>query len=247
MLAACSGDKEAEAERDALREQAREMCADLEAAVDGGVELGVPFNEYVREQLDDSDDTVRVASYAREECGDLVTAHWELRRELADEIAEAERAEAQDGEGDNEASTNDNPSGTGEALTDDQLAELHRRCAGRDMWACDELYMESPWGSDYEAFGESCGGLREDHAEGVFCEDVFGDGEVEPPDPFTDEEKLLILQVSWDQLSSLERQVMCDEVANGDSAAISAGGAIAEASGGLVTSVEATAFLRMAC
>ncbi|MEM8706494.1 MAG: hypothetical protein AAGE98_08555 [Actinomycetota bacterium] len=41
---------------------------------------------------------------------------------------------------------------------DAELDALWDACGGGDLAACDELYIFSPIGSDYEAFGNSCGG-----------------------------------------------------------------------------------------
>lgn len=41
------------------------------------------------------------------------------------------------------------------------LDELQASCGTGDMVACDLLYVYSPFGSEYEAFGEDCGGLGE--------------------------------------------------------------------------------------
>ena len=37
------------------------------------------------------------------------------------------------------------------------LDALWDRCAGGDGEACDDLYFESPFGSEYERFGDTCG------------------------------------------------------------------------------------------
>lgn len=49
---------------------------------------------------------------------------------------------------------------TGEPFTfgdDATLDALWTACEGGDMQSCDDLYMQSPFGSDYEAFGDTCG------------------------------------------------------------------------------------------
>ena len=56
------------------------------------------------------------------------------------------------------------------------LDALQEACANGDWSACDELYLDSPWGSDYEEFGDTCGGLS---TTGNYCRNEFGDG-VEP-------------------------------------------------------------------
>ena len=45
---------------------------------------------------------------------------------------------------------------------DADLDALHDACADGDMEACDELYFESPVGSDEEEFGSTCGGREEE-------------------------------------------------------------------------------------
>lgn len=40
---------------------------------------------------------------------------------------------------------------------DPHLDSLWDGCAGGDMAACDQLYLESPIGSEYEDFGDTCG------------------------------------------------------------------------------------------
>lgn len=44
---------------------------------------------------------------------------------------------------------------------DPALDRLHDACAEGDMNACDDLFYESPPFSDYEEFGDTCGGRRE--------------------------------------------------------------------------------------
>ncbi|QGG94980.1 DUF2510 domain-containing protein [Actinomarinicola tropica] len=58
---------------------------------------------------------------------------------------------------------------------DPSLDVLWEECEAGDGAACDDLYMESPVGSEYEEFGRSCGGRQED---GSFdwCEDVLAGG-----------------------------------------------------------------------
>ena len=45
---------------------------------------------------------------------------------------------------------------------DADLDELHSACEDGDMEACDDLYFESPVGSDEEEFGSTCGGRRDE-------------------------------------------------------------------------------------
>jgi hypothetical protein len=57
---------------------------------------------------------------------------------------------------------------------DEYFDTLWDACAAEDWQACDTLYIESPVGSDYEEFGNTCGN-RTDGTE--WCTDVFGGGE----------------------------------------------------------------------
>lgn len=50
---------------------------------------------------------------------------------------------------------------------DPRLDELWDACAAGDMVACDDLFWESPYGSDYERFGDSCGDTT---SGGTWCE-----------------------------------------------------------------------------
>ena len=49
---------------------------------------------------------------------------------------------------------------------DATLDALWDGCEGGDMDACDELYSDSPFGSEYEDFGDSCGGRTDG---GTWC------------------------------------------------------------------------------
>jgi hypothetical protein len=53
----------------------------------------------------------------------------------------------------------------------DRLAE---ECHGGDMQSCDDLFRESPIGSDYETYGGTCAGRQPvDDARTVYCTDAF--------------------------------------------------------------------------
>jgi len=52
------------------------------------------------------------------------------------------------------------------------LDSLWRFCAGGDFQACDDLYFEAPQGSDYQAFGDSCGNRNEPAG---YCATIYGD------------------------------------------------------------------------
>ncbi|MEE6281773.1 hypothetical protein [Georgenia sp. MJ170] len=55
---------------------------------------------------------------------------------------------------------------------DPSLDLLWDECAGGDAAACDDLYWESPLGSDYEEFGDTCGD-RQPVGTDRWCRDVM--------------------------------------------------------------------------
>lgn len=57
------------------------------------------------------------------------------------------------------------PNGYGD---DPGLDALYDACTGGDMASCDSLYDESPFGSDYETYGDTCGETRE-AGTGLYC------------------------------------------------------------------------------
>ena len=62
------------------------------------------------------------------------------------------------------------PDGLGSDPTMDAFADA---CYAGDMQACDDLYDESPFGSAYEAYGDTCAG-RQPAGSGQYCVDAFG-------------------------------------------------------------------------
>ena len=52
---------------------------------------------------------------------------------------------------------------------DAYLDGLWDDCAAGDMTACDALYQESPIGSEYETFGDTCGYLT---SGGTWCVEI---------------------------------------------------------------------------
>ncbi|MGH9138242.1 MAG: hypothetical protein ACRD0G_14535, partial [Acidimicrobiales bacterium] len=72
------------------------------------------------------------------------------------------------------------PEGLG---TDPELDALAQSCYAGDMDACDDLYAEADSGSDYQVYGDTCGG-RQPENTGRYCrdlEDVVPGTGVEPP------------------------------------------------------------------
>lgn len=86
--------------------------------------------------------------------------------ELSDDNYYGDCDEAYDPDGDGQEGTAEpeEPETYGD---DPQLDALWDSCAEGDMEACDDLYYDSPFGSDYENFGDTCGN-REDG--GSFCD-----------------------------------------------------------------------------
>jgi len=73
----------------------------------------------------------------------------ELAGELEEEFGDLEESFSQFDE------SGDEPQGYGD---DPELDALYDACADGDGGACDDLYYQSPFGSDYEEFGNTCGG-----------------------------------------------------------------------------------------
>ncbi|MBA3606648.1 MAG: hypothetical protein H0W46_11895, partial [Acidimicrobiia bacterium] len=66
----------------------------------------------------------------------------------------------------------EDPDGLGDDPTFNALAQ---DCYDGDMNACDELYNESPLGSDYEAYADTCAGRQPANTD-VYCVDAFSGG-----------------------------------------------------------------------
>jgi hypothetical protein len=76
--------------------------------------------------------------------------------------------------GGGDASTQDDSGGEPNAYGDDPYFDgLWDACEGGDMQACDDLFMESPFDSEYETFGDTCGN-RQVGGTGVYCVDSLG-------------------------------------------------------------------------
>lgn len=63
----------------------------------------------------------------------------------------------------------------GDLGDDPALDDLTQRCFEGEMQACDQLYFQSPLGSDYETYGATCGGRTE--ADGGACVATYGSGD----------------------------------------------------------------------
>ena len=62
---------------------------------------------------------------------------------------------------------------SGDYGSDPELDALYDACADEDWEACDDLYIESPLGSEYEEFGDTCGGRTNG---GTLCTTEFFEG-----------------------------------------------------------------------
>lgn len=80
---------------------------------------------------------------------------------------------------------------------DPALDALWNLCSGGDFAACDDLFAQSPLNSDYEFFGDTCGG-RQASESGFFCTDVFGEGEVPVAGAFGSDDFLDSLYIACD-------------------------------------------------
>ena len=60
----------------------------------------------------------------------------------------------------------------GVLVGNDVLEELGERCGGGDYYACDVLYQASDVGSEFESFGDSCGGRGV--PDEAFCAVAYG-------------------------------------------------------------------------
>jgi hypothetical protein len=75
------------------------------------------------------------------------------------------------GTGDDDADDDDDASGDVDGYgDDDELDALYDDCEAGDYQACDDLYNQSPSGSAYEDFGDTCGERNEPQG---FCVDVY--------------------------------------------------------------------------
>lgn len=94
----------------------------------------------------------------------------------------------------------DDPSGSdaNDYGDDPELDTLWDQCAGGDLAACDSLWFDAPLGSEYESFGDTCGGTRPSSSGGCEFDSQFGtdDGfDVDLPQSYGDDADLDAL---WD-------------------------------------------------
>ena len=80
---------------------------------------------------------------------------------------------------------------------DPTLDALWLDCDGGSFIACDDLFDQSPLDSDYQFFGDTCGG-RQEWDTGLWCTDVFGDATTPSPGGFGTDDFLDSLYVACD-------------------------------------------------
>lgn len=68
--------------------------------------------------------------------------------------------------------TTEGPVEDGSYGSDPELDALYDACEEGDYAACDQLYLDSPAGSEYETFGDTCGDRNEPSG---YCEDLYAD------------------------------------------------------------------------
>lgn len=124
--------------------------------------------EQFRESLIDGGFTEEQADCALEKLGELGIDPESLTDEaLGDSLPPAEATEAVAS-----CVIGDIDLDGGETLIDAQLDEWYAQCEAGDGAACDNLYFQSPLGSEYEAFGNTCGGRVPEGA--LSCADELG-------------------------------------------------------------------------
>lgn len=223
---------------DPVEREAGSLCGHFERALAGDEEK--PHHRVVedRAQRRNDIDATALRDALNAECSEAYAAYIQLPSE---EDADLEvRLEAL------EEFERDEPEESDRAPAEG-LAGMRSACERGEMVACDDLYMESPWGSDDEEFGATCGNRRSDRAEGVWCEDVFGPSGTESHDSGEMNDTFLVLEAVWSRTTSVERSILCAEARKGRSEALAVGRQVADASNETVTASEAAAFLRTVC
>lgn len=97
----------------------------------------------------------------------------------------------------------------GEVLAEDSgdpvLDELYDRCDGGDMQACDDLFVEAPLDSEYETFGDTCGGSQ-GAGTGAWCSDGTDGDDIE----IGEEIHALAFELTWNEFSAQDQAGFCD-------------------------------------
>jgi len=91
---------------------------------------------------------------------------------------------------------------------DAELDALWDACEAGDWESCDDLFWDSPSGSEYETFGDTCGN-RQEAGTGLDCVSVFGEGvTTTDPSSYGDDAELDAL---WDACEA-ENWQACDDL-----------------------------------
>jgi len=86
----------------------------------------------------------------------------------------AKEGSASEGQKDSERPDGTAASGDAQSYGDDPVLDaLYDKCQAGDFQACDDLYMQSGFGTEYETFGDTCGDRNEPQG---YCVDVYADG-----------------------------------------------------------------------
>ena len=168
VVAAADDGVEEEAER------VTEFLDEIDEALEG---VDRDDDEEVEEALEDLDaddflevqeDLVELAEVVDEECDTEIVADFE--GEGGDD-GEDEETTTTEGDGEEPTTTADDSSGEDTSLED--FADLVESCEDGNMADCDQLFFETPVGSEAEDVGRTCGGLGDQTTSGQ-CEELFG-------------------------------------------------------------------------
>jgi hypothetical protein len=96
------------------------------------------------------------------------------------------------------------PAAYGTYGSDPALDRLQDRCADGDMSACDTLFTDSPLDSEYEDFGDSCGG-RQAIGTGAWC----AEGGPGLSDELVEGIHRLAMEMTWSSMSPMEQLELC--------------------------------------
>lgn len=153
-----------------------EIADDFELLLDAFRDAEEGDSEALESLADDEDfedATDNIQEFVREECDiDLSdTGSSSSDEESEESESEDEESESEDEEPTGDLPDADSSSGLGDNATFDALAA---DCEDGDLGACDDLYLQTAVGSDYEAYGSTCGG-RIAPVQGM-CEEELGQG-----------------------------------------------------------------------
>jgi hypothetical protein len=130
--------------------------SEAECAANDLVELGYTADDIYADDTDPSPEAFEIILGCIEG-GDLMA-------DLQDGLSDVTDLEDELNEMMEDLMTDDSPQSYGD---DPELDAYYDACEGGDLVACDDLYMNAPFGSEYESFGIDCGGHEADSAR--FC------------------------------------------------------------------------------